>query len=558
MLIKMMCAVYKKKGVKILMKKNNHYPYYEMPEIGDFRQFVDFMKESYGEKTAFVYEVGKVEKTASYTKFTNDINALGTYFRSIGFENEKIAVYGENSYEWIVTYFAAIVSGNVIVPIDKEISGEEVKNLVNDCQAKALVYSAAKKEKIDGAKAEMKTVERFFEISELEGLFEKGAEIIASGDDSILKLKQDVDKLCALIYTSGTTGNPKGVMLCQKNLMFDMCNSCRNLLEPPNTVVVLPLNHTFGMMAGVLCQVYAGYKTYINNNLRNVLRDINNLKPQHISVVPLFADTFYKGIWKNAKKSGKDKILKVLIKVSNGLRKVGIDLRRVFFKSVIDAFGGNLEMLIVGGAPLDLKVAKGFEDLGITVIGGYGITECSPIISTDRNKDYKFGSAGLPIPGVEVMVENPDENGEGELLVKGPIVMLGYYNNPEATAEVFEGEWFRTGDYGRVDEDGFIFITGRKKNIIITPNGKNVYPEEIEAVIQKVDGIGEVVVYEDEKLICAEIYTETPENKEQIKADVFALNKTLPSYKQVQKVVFRDTEFEKTTTKKIKRFAIKK
>ncbi len=538
------------------MKKNNHYPYYEMPEISDFRQFVDFMAKNYGEKTVFIYEEDKAEKSVTYTRFTDDINALAAYLAAEGISDEKIVVYGENSYEWIVTYFAAVVSGNVIVPVDKELSGEEVKNLVCDCGAKVLVYSAAKEKTIDEVKDGMTTVDSFFAINDVKTLFEKGAEILAK-DSSVLTLAQDTEKLCALIYTSGTTGNPKGVMLCQRNLMFDMCNSCRNLLEPPNTVVVLPLNHTFGMMAGILCQVYAGYTTYINNNLRNVLRDINRLKPQHISVVPLFADTFYKGIWKNARKSGKDKILKILIKVSNGLRKAGIDLRRVFFKSVIDAFGGNLEMLIVGGAPLDLKVAKGFEDLGITVIGGYGITECSPIISTDRNCDYKFGSAGLPIPGVEVKVDSPDENGEGELLVKGPIVMLGYYNNPQATAEVFEGEWFRTGDFGRVDDEGFIFITGRKKNIIITPNGKNVYPEEIEAVIQKVEGIGEVVVYEDNKLICAEIYTETPDERDRIKTDVLALNKTLPSYKQIQKVVFRDTEFEKTTTKKIKRFAIK-
>ena len=537
------------------MKKNNHYPYYEMPEIRDFRHFVDFMRENYKDRTAFIFAEGKEEKCVNYEKFTADIDALAAYFIGLGLSDSKIAVYGENSYEWIVTYFAAICSGNVIVPIDKEITGVEVKNLVCDCGAKVLIYSTAKAAAIDENKSDMNSVEYFVEIPKMAELFEKGAQLIESGEADVLNLAQDTEKMCALIYTSGTTGNPKGVMLCQKNLVFDMVNSCRNLLEPENTVVVLPLNHTFGMMAGVLCQVYAGYKTYINNNLRTVLKDINTLKPKHISVVPLFADTFYKGIWKNAKKTGKDKILKVMLKVSNALRKVGIDLRRVLFKSVIDAFGGNLEMLIVGGAPLDLKIAKGFEDLGITVIGGYGITECSPIISTDRNKDYKFGSAGLPIPGVGVKVDNPDEKGEGEILVKGPIVMLGYYNNPEATAEVFDGDWFRTGDIGKIDDEGFIFITGRKKNIIITPNCKNVYPEEIEAVIQKVEGVGEVVVFGDDDVICAEIYTELVDEKDRIKADVQALNKDLPSYKQIQKVIFRDTEFEKTTTKKIKRFA---
>ena len=533
--------------------KNKRYPYYEMPEIYDFRYFVNFM-EKYGDKAAFMFAKDKVDVSVSYAQFTADINSLGAYFRSLGLNDQKIALYGENSYEWIVTYFAAVSSGNVIVPIDKELTGGEVENLVNDCQAKVFICSAAKGAAVSENKANMTSVEYFIEVPELAELFAKGKELIEKGESDILTLEQDTEKMCALIYTSGTTGKPKGVMLCQRNLLFDMVNSCRNLLEPPNTVVVLPLNHTFGMMAGVLCQVYAGYTTYINNNLRNVLKDINTLKPEHVSVVPLFLDTFYKGIWKNAKKSGKDKALKVLIKVSNGLRKVGIDLRRVLFKSVIDAFGGNLTMLIAGGAPIDLAVAKGFDDLGITVISGYGITECSPIVSTDRNKDYKFGSVGLPIPGVEVKVDNPDENGEGELLIKGPIVMLGYYNNPEATAEVFDGEWFRSGDYGRIDEEGFVFITGRKKNIIITPNGKNVYPEEIEAVIQHVEGVTEVVVYGKDDVICAEIYTETPEEKERIKTDVQALNKTLPSYKQVQKVLFRDTEFEKTTTRKIKRF----
>lgn len=536
------------------MKKNNHYPYYEMPEIRDFRHFVDFMRDSYKDKTAFAYEVRKKEVEVSYQKFTDDIDGLAAYFISEGLKNERIALYGENSYEWIVIYYAAIVSGNVIVPIDKELKAAEVQTLVNDCKANTLFYSALKADAIEEVKEEMKDTKNFLVISKIKDQIKAGAKLISKGEVDVKAVEQDTKKMCALIYTSGTTGNPKGVMLSQENLVFDMRNSCRNLLEPENTVILLPLNHTFGMMASVHCQVYAGYRTYINSNLRNVLSDLNKAKPKHVSIVPLFADTFYKGIWKNAKKTGKDALLKKMIKVSNALRKVGIDLRKVFFKSVINAFGGNLEMLIVGGAPLDLTVAKGFEDLGITVIGGYGITECSPIISTDRNKDYKFGSAGLPIPGVSVKVDNPDEKGEGELLVKGPIVMLGYYNNPEATKETFDGEWFRTGDIGKIDDEGFIFITGRKKNIIITPNGKNVYPEEIEAVIQKVEGVLEVLVFEDGGVICAEIYTDLLDEKDRIKEEVQALNKELPSFKQIQKVVFRDTEFEKTTTKKIKRF----
>ncbi len=537
--------------------KNKHYPYYEMPEINDFRHFVEFMAETYKEKDAFMFSKDKADVTVSYTKFTDDIKALAAYFTKLGYAGEKIALHGENSYEWIVTYFAAICSNNIIVPIDKELTGAELSNLVNDCEAKVLVYSKAKTDVVEEFKASMPSVENYICTINMEDVFEAGRNAINENGGVAFSGEIDVNTMCALIYTSGTTGKPKGVMLSQRNLVYDMVNSCRNLLEPANTVVVLPLNHTFGMMAGVLCQVYAGYLTYINNNLRNVLKDINTLKPKHISVVPLFVETFYKGIWTKVRKQGKEKLVKTMIKVSNGLRKVGIDLRRVLFKSIIDGFGGQLEMIISGGAPIDLKIAKFFEDIGITLISGFGITECSPIVSTDRNKDYKFGSVGLPIPGVEVKVDNPNENGEGELLIKGPIVMLGYYNNPEATAEVFDGEWFRTGDIGKIDDEDFVFITGRKKNIIITPNGKNVYPEEIEAVVQKVEGINEVLIYGKDGVICAEIYAENEAEHERIRNEVKALNSTLASYKQIQKILFRDTEFEKTSTKKIKRFLYK-
>lgn len=283
------------------------------------------------------------------------------------------------------------------------------------------------------------------------------------------------------------------------------------------------------------------------------MHDISEAKPGHLSIVPLFLEKFYKSIWKTAEKQGKAKQLKKAIAVSNALRKVGIDMRKTIFKQVLSAFGGNLEMLICGGAPLDEKLVNGFDNFGITVINGYGITECSPIVAITRDCWIKLGSVGLPIPTVHIKIENPDENGEGEILVKGDIVMMGYYKNPEMTAETMENGWFKTGDIGSVDEDGFVYVTGRKKNLILLDNGKNVYPEELEAVIGRIENVDEVIVYDENSLITAEIYTENPDAKEQIKKDIQKFNKSIAGYKQIRKIKFRSVEFEKTTTKKIKR-----
>ncbi len=533
------------------------YPLYNAPMIESLKHLIEYAAENYGEDPAFTFERDGEDITVDFIRLKNDIYALGTYFYSLGLKDgDKIAVMGENSYEWVITYFAATNGSNVIVPIDKELGAPEVANLIKSSGAKAFVYSNAKEKIIDEAKGDMPTVEHYIPMSEFGDIIAKGSEMIEAGDDSFEKNEIDREALCTIIYTSGTTGDPKGVMLNQRNLAFDMVNSCRNFLEPAGTVVVLPLHHTFGFMAGILCQIHRGYPVYINNNLKNVLKDIQKAKPYHISVVPLFVETFYKSLWRTVRKQGKEKLLKTLIKISNALRKVGIDLRRVLFKSVKKGFGGNLEMIIAGGAPLDLKYAKGFEDLGIALINGYGITECSPIVSLDRNKKYLFGAAGVPVPGTEVKIYNPNEDGEGEIIVKGDHVMMGYYNNPEATEAAFVDGWFRTGDIGTIDENGFVHITGRIKNIIILSNGKNVYPEEIETVVlQQVEGVNEIVVYGEDDVICAEIYTETPEEQERIKKDVQALNATLPPMKQIKRIHFRDKEFEKTTTKKIKRFA---
>ncbi len=533
------------------------YPLYDAPMITSLKHLIEYAAENYGENPAFSFERDGEDITVDFIRLKNDIYALGTYFYSLGLKDgDKIAVMGENSYEWIITYFATTNGSNVIVPIDKELGAPEVANLIKSSGAKAFIYSDTKKKIIDEAKEDMPTVGHYIPMSDFGDIIEKGSDMIDGGDDSFEKNEIDLEALCTIIYTSGTTGEPKGVMLNQRNLSFDMVNSCRNFLEPAGTVVVLPLHHTFGFMAGILCQIHRGYPVYINNNLKNVLKDIQKAQPHHISVVPLFVETFYKSLWRTVRKQGKEKLLKTLIVISNGLRKIGIDLRRVLFKSVKKGFGGNLEMIIAGGAPLDLKYAKGFEDLGIALINGYGITECSPIVSLDRNKKYLFGAAGIPVPGTEVKIHNPNEDGEGEIIVKGDHVMMGYYNNPEATEAAFVDGWFRTGDIGTIDENGFVHITGRIKNIIILSNGKNVYPEEIETVVlQQVEGVNEIVVYGEDDVICAEIYTETPDQQQRIKKDVQALNASLPPMKQIKRIHFRDTEFEKTTTKKIKRHA---
>lgn len=535
--------------------KNVQYEYYDVKKIKDLKELYEYAAAEYGDKTAFRYKADKKEVYVSFNKFKSDIEGLGTYILSKGIKDSKIAIYAENSYEWIVSYFAAICSGQVIVPIDKELGTEEASNLISDCGAKIVVFGKTKEKFLDEIKERTnQTVEHYICADEIQALSLKGNEIIAEGNREYFECELVPENLAAIIYTSGTTGKPKGVMLSGKNLAYDAYASSANLFIPSDTTLLLPLNHTFGLMAGVLCMILRGYTVYINQSLRNILPDIKKSKPAHISLVPLFIEKFYKTIWKTAEKNGKAKALKKLVAFSNKMRKIGIDLRPVLFKSVRDAFGGRLEMLISGGAPIDEKYVKGFDDFGIQIVQGYGITECSPIVSTERNKFSRSGSVGVPVPGCEAKILNPNENGEGEILVKGDIVMMGYYNNPEATNDAFEGEWFKTGDIGRIDKDGFIFITGRKKNVIILSNGKNVYPEEIEAEILKIENVDEVLVYDEDNLITAEIYTENAEAKEAVRTAVQKLNEELPFHKQIKHIKFRDTEFEKTTTKKIKRF----
>lgn len=524
----------------------------------DLKDMINGVEARFGQDTAFKYEKKGVKTEITYTRFKNDIEGFGTYLFNNGFKDgKKIALLGENSYEWVMTYFAVVNGGNVIIPLDKELKANELLVLLNASESDMLVYSKQKQSVVDEMVANGLKVQNLLCMTEIGEKIAEGTKSIEEGNTEYQDCKIDVEKMCAIIYTSGTTGTPKGVMLNQKNLTRDAYLSISCSKIPRDCVAVLPLNHTFGFMACILCQIWMGYSTFITSSLKTFMRDVKEHKPGHISVVPLFVESIYKNIWKNAEKQGKAGLLKKLIKVSNGMRKIGIDMRRTLFKTVLDNFGGNLEMIISGGAPIDDIYMKGLEDFGITIINGYGITECSPIVALNRVECVKYGTVGKAIPTVRVKIENPNEDGEGEVWVKGDIVMMGYYNNEEATNEVLKDGWFNTGDIGQIIDGDFLKITGRKKNLIILANGKNVYPEELEFLVSHVENVTECLVYEEDDMIAVEIYTDVEENREEVKENIKKgiqeLNETLASYKQIRKIKFRSVEFEKTTTKKIKR-----
>ncbi|MCL1885000.1 MAG: AMP-binding protein [Defluviitaleaceae bacterium] len=534
-----------------------NYPLYKTEPIFSLKELVNLSAERYGEMPAFTFERKKQITSISYNKFKADVNALGTEFKFLEIKSEKIAVIGENSYEWILTYFAAVNGGNVIVPLDKELPAADIKNLIDDSGAEIFVYSSEYTDIMNHLQESGANIRKFICMKEIPQMLEHGATLVQGGDTSVIDYKVDNKALAALLYTSGTTGSAKGVMLSHFSIARNTVASCEYVELLGRNLLVLPVHHVFGFVAGVCVMLHKGSEICINSSLKNVLSDLEKFKPHCVFLVPLFVETFYKKIWDGAKKKGKDGLLKKLIGISGALMKIGIDPRRKLFKSVLSAFGGNLGLIVSGGAPLDAKYAQGLRDFGIHVLNGYGITECSPVVSVNRNKYYCDGSIGPVLNCCEVKILNPDEQGHGEICVKGDIVMLGYYNNEQATKEVFDGEWFKTGDIGCLDKDGFLHISGRKKNLIILSNGKNVYPEEIESeLLNYIPYVKEVVVYAEDNTIVAEVFLDSetaPPNTSRLDNDIVSFNKTQASYKNIGKTIKRDTEFPKTTTKKIKR-----
>ena len=575
---------------------NKNYPIYKTTFIDDMRALVEESAQNFPDSIAISYKdkpSDKEVKKVTFKKWRNDVRELGTSLISRGLREENIAIVGENSYGWCCSFFAVMAIGSVTVPVDKELPIEDIDGIISTTSCKAVIFGKTAEDKIKEIlkNGGLKTVELFVSIeptcsidkSLLDGkslasiaeLKEEGNDLyVLRGDNSYYDYKIDVNKLASIVFTSGTTGKGKGVMLSQANICLDMTLGMYNFDITRKTLHVLPPHHTFGSTVNYVGHLSQGCEVYISSGLKHVSDEIREQQPTHLILVPAFLEVMNRKIWTTARKSKQEGLLKFMMKVSNGLRKIGIDIRRKLFSSVLEAFGGKLELVICGGAKLDEEIIKTFDALGITVLNGYGITECAPLISANRNKYRKPGSVGTPILACRVKIDNPDENGEGEICVKGPNVMLGYYNNPEATAEVFDKDgFFHTGDYGRLDEEGWIYITGRKKNLIILSNGKNVYPEEIEADMQKIEGVNEVVVYagesraqKDKITIVAEIYPDADLLKDKGITDmqkyfedqVKILNDRMPHYKAVKRVKLRDTEFQKNTSRKITRFSIDK
>lgn len=526
------------------------YPLYEVATINNLKELIDYCTATHGSKTAFCWLDGSTTVSKSFIDFKADIRALGTYFVDAGIKNEKIAVIGENSYEWILTFFAAVNGGNIIVPVDKELENEEIMDILARSGAGIVVYSDRLSGKIDAIK-QRGTIRRFISMkTQLPAMLRQGA---ANQNKDFENCVIEDTALCAIYYTSGTTGQSKGVMLSHKNLASNVICACRNFLSLGPSVLFLPLCHTFAAVACLLGQLYYGNANGINCNIKNISAEMVAFKPWLLFAVPLFIETMHQRIWAAAKEKKKDKLLRILIVLSNALLALGIDRRRKLFNSVLAPFGGNLEMIICGGAPIEPTLIREFRSFGIEILNGYGITECSPIISINRNRHNKIGSTGHVIPCCEVKII------DGEICVKGDNVMLGYYNDPQATQETFQDGWFKTGDLGHLDDDGFLYVTGRKKNIIVLSSGFNVSPEELEARIKAIPFVCEVVVYQENNRIVAEIYpdTGTPDAQEKIRGAIEDLNTRLPKYKRIGEVRFRETEFEKTTMKKIKRHTVK-
>ena len=549
--------------------------YHKCEEVTNFKEMIERSAQIYKTRTAFKLKNKDGEiYSKTYEEVKNDIYALGTELIENGLTNKRIAVIGKNSYKWAISYLASSIVG-VVVPIDKELHSDDVINFMNvaECECilgdgKNLKTITENIEKLNNKKTIFVDFEKSFEH-----YLEAGRTLLEKGNTKFEEIKINPDEMKILLFTSGTTGNAKGVCLSQKNI-------CSNILSIYGIVKVkksdlffsiLPLHHTYECTIGFLLPLYSGASICYCDGLRYISKNMLEYHPSVILCVPLLLESMYKKIMKSLKKSLPEKYTK---NGENPIDKLPFILRKIVSRKVKNTLGGRLRVFIVGAAAVNPEIANTFDKLKLNSLQGYGLTECAPLVAGNTDFFKRNDSAGLPIPTVEYKIDNPNQEGVGEIIVKGPNVMLGYYNMPEETEKVLKDGWFHTGDLGKIDENGFLYITGRCKSVIVTKNGKNIYPEEIESYLNESPLISESLVIgthkenDDETYVNAQIFpnkeaiTEylkgTVPTKEEIKkviSDVIAnVNSKIPNYKHIKDFAIRDSEFEKTTTQKVKRY----
>ena len=560
-------------------------PLYKVEKITDLKDMINKSVAKFSDRPAYVFKTEKKGefKEITYKQLKNDIDSLGTALINLGLEGKRVAVIGENRYEWGVTYLAVVNGTGTIVPLDKALPENEIESLIIRSGVEAIVYSNKYNEIMNDLKEKKNTDLKYFismDLDESENgiisfkkLLTRGKELLGNGDKRFIDAKINVEEMRIMLFTSGTTSKSKAVMLSHKNIASNLMDisSVLKVREDDRFLSFLPLHHTFECTTGFLLPLSVGASIAFCDGIRHIAENIKEYDITFMVSVPVLYENMCKKIMKSIKDQGKGTTVNVGMKVSNALLKVGLDIRGKLFKQVHDSLGSKLRLLVAGGAALDPDTEKTFNSLGINMVQGYGLTESSPVIAVEDDKYKKIGSIGKALPTLDVKIDKPNEEGIGELLVKGPTIMLGYYENEEATKETIDKEgWLHTGDLAKIDKDGFIFITGRKKFVIVLKNGKNIYPEELEILINKIAGVKECFVYgkpEDDgdykisakivydKEIMKEAYgvEEEKDIKEKLWKEVKAINKTMPKYKYIKGIIVTEEELIKTTTRKVKR-----
>ena len=540
----------------------------EVKKFSSIREMTEIAVRDAGDGIAYKYKVGDEIAQVTFREFYDQTEALGASLCRLGLGKAHFACIGENSYKWIVTFITALRTAGVFIPIDKELPADDKVFLLGDSDAEVVFYSEKYEDFIKENRGKLPNVKYFIALDKAEDedgvlsfdkLCEGGAELDKAEYDALLS---DPEEVKMIVYTSGTTGIAKGVMLTEHNLVASIYYglSCSQIYD--TGLSVLPYNHVYESVCDLLVSLHFHSTICINDALKNVVKNMKLYRPSHIYLVPAFTDLFYKNIMLNIKKQGKEKKFAAAVKISNAALKLGIDLRPKLFKEILDTFGGRLRRIVCGGAPIRPEIGRFFGDIGIAMTGGYGITECSPLVCVNDPDSNDYHTAGHKLACLEWRIDEPNEDGIGEICIKGDVVMKGYYKQPEKTAEAIKDGWFYTGDYGYITDDDQLVITGRKKNLIVLNNGKNIYPEEIEGRISNVPYITEVIVRGlknddgDEYSLLAEVYmAEEVHSGAEVLVDVQKTLADLPAYKNVTKIVVRNEPFPKTTSNKIRRNA---